>query len=235
MSTDDQAVPSERELQSMSREQLARLADELGDTKVVAKLSRWPVVGTKAEKRSERLVLLWLMLSALFAIAFVVTFSIWPQAYVSPFQPGYLWYKFYTPVVGSCFALAVLSLGIGLIVYIRRFLPDEVAVQQRHDGPSDELARKTVAAQYKEASEDVGIPRRSLITRAALGAAGLFGVAAGVLAIGPFVRQPWKGGDLASLWITGWKPLNGETVYLRFRTSVFGEIIKLRPEDMKSG
>jgi ubiquinol-cytochrome c reductase iron-sulfur subunit len=235
VSSEDRALPSERELQSMNLEQLARLADELGDTKVVAKSPRWRVVGTKAEKRSERLVLLWFALSALFAIAFVVTFSIWPDAYVSPFQPGYLWFKFYTPVVGSCFALAVLSLGIGLIVYIRRFFPDEVSVQQRHDGPSGELARKAVIAQYKEASEDVGIPRRSLITRAALGAAGLFGIAAGVLAIGPFVRQPWKGGNLASLWITGWKPLNGETVYLRLRTGVFGEIVKVRPEDMKPG
>jgi len=62
-----------------------------------------------------------------------------------------------TPVVGSTFAIAVLSLGVGLIRYIHRFFPDEVAVQERHDGPSDELARKTVAAQYQEAGDDVGI------------------------------------------------------------------------------
>jgi len=235
VSTKDQATPNEGELHHMSREQLAQVANGLGNTKVVAKVPRWGIVGTKAEKRSELLVLLWFGLSALFAIAFVVTFSIWPDAYVSSSQAGYLWYRFYTPVVGSCFSLAVLSMGIGAIVYIRRFFPDEVAVQQRHDGPSDELARKAMAAQYQEASEDVGIPRRSLITRAALGAAGLFSVAAGVLAIGPFVRQPWKGDGQAPLWMTGWKPLNGETVYLRLKTSVFGEIVKLRPEDLKPG
>ena len=234
MSTENPAV-GEREPQNSNREELARLADESGDTTVVAKSPKWPVPATKAEKRAERSVALWFILSALSAIAFVVTFSVWPQAYVSPFQDGYLWYKLYTPVVGSTFAIAVLSLGIGLIAYIRRFFPDEVAVQERHDGPSDELARKTVAAQYKEAGDDVGIPRRSLITRTALGAAGLFGVAAGVLAIGPFVRQPWKGGDQAPLWITGWKPLSGETVYLRLKTSVVGEIVRVRPEDMKPG
>jgi ubiquinol-cytochrome c reductase iron-sulfur subunit len=129
----------------------------------------------------------------------------------------------------------VLSLGIGMIVYIRRFFPDEVSVQQRHDGPSGELARKTVVAQYQEAGADIGMPRRSLIMRTALGAAGLFGVSAGVLAVGPFVREPWKGGDLVPLWITGWKPLNGETVYLRLKTSVLGEIVRLRPEDMEPG
>lgn len=234
MSTEDPAF-GEREPQNMSREELARLADESGDTHVVSKSPKWPVAGTSAEKRSERLVALLFALSALSAIAFVVTFSVWPQAYVSPFEDGYIWYKLYTPVVGSTFAIAVLSLGVGMIAYIRRFFPDEVSVQQRHDGPSGELARKTVAAQYKEAGDDVGIPRRSLIMRMALGAGGLFGVAAGVLAIGPFVRQPWKGGGQAALWITGWKPLNGETVYLRLKTSVTGEIVRLRPEDMKPG
>jgi ubiquinol-cytochrome c reductase iron-sulfur subunit len=234
VSTEDPAF-GEREPQNMSREELARLADEFGDTQVVSKPPKWPVAGTKAEKRSERLVALLFTLSALSAIAFVVAFSVWPQAYVSPFEDGYIWYKLYTPVVGSCFAIAVLSLGVGMIAYIRRFFPDEVSVQQRHDGPSGELARKTVVAQYTETGEDVGIPRRSLIMRLALGAAGLFGVAAGVLAIGPFVRQPWKGGGQAALWITGWKPLNGETVYLRLKTSVVGEIVRLRPEDMKPG
>lgn len=81
----------EREPQNPSRKELARLADESGDTTVVAKAPKWPVPATKAEKRAERSVALWFILSALSAIAFVVTFSVWPQAYVSPFQDGYLW------------------------------------------------------------------------------------------------------------------------------------------------
>jgi ubiquinol-cytochrome c reductase iron-sulfur subunit len=40
------------------------------------------------------------------------------------------------------------------------------------------------------------------------------------LVIAGFVRNPWKGGNQAALWITGWKPLNGETVYLRADTGV---------------
>jgi ubiquinol-cytochrome c reductase iron-sulfur subunit len=165
----------------------------------------------------------------------VIAFGVWPQRYVSPFQDGYTWYALYTPVVGGTFALTLLALGFGLIVYVRRFFPDEVAVQQRHDGPSDDLARKTVVAQYAEAAEDVGLPRRSLLRRLAFGAAALFGVAAGVLAIGPFVRQPWRGGNQAALWITGWKPLNGETVYLRTDTGILCEIVRVRPEDLDPG
>jgi ubiquinol-cytochrome c reductase iron-sulfur subunit len=235
VSTEKPRQPSERELQEMSREQLARLADESGDTSVVAKAPQWPVPGTKAEKRSERAVVAWFTLSALSAIAFVITYSVWPDRYVSPFQDGYIWYATYTPVIGGTFALTLLALGFGLIVYVRRFFPDEVAVQQRHDGPSGELARKTVVAQYAEAAEDIGLPRRTLIRRLGFGAAGLFGVTAGVLAIGPFVRQPWRGGNQAALWVTGWKPLNGEDVYLRTDTGVLGEISRVRPEDVEPG
>lgn len=71
--------------------------------------------------------------------------------------------------------------------------------------------------------------RRPLIKRVALGAAGLLGVMAGALAIGPFVRYPWKGGDQAALWVTGWKPLSGETGCLRISTGVLGEIVRMRP------
>jgi len=74
-----------------------------------------------------------------------------------------------------------------------------------------------VVAQIEEARKDTSIARRPLIKRAALGAAGPCGAAVGILAVGPFVRNPWEGGDLASLSITGWKPLNGEIVYLRDR------------------
>jgi ubiquinol-cytochrome c reductase iron-sulfur subunit len=210
--------PCESELAHMNRDQLAQLAAELSDVEVVANIPQWPVAGARTERWAERSVALWFALSALSAIAFVVTFSIGPHEYVSPLKDGY---TLYTPVVvGSSFAFALLAPGIGMIEYYKKFLPEEVSVQQRHDGPSGELARKTVAAQYEKTAEDTGIPRRSLITRAALGATRFFGIAAGVLAIGGLIRNPWKGGNQAALWITGWKPLNGETVYLRTDTGV---------------
>lgn len=226
-------LPSGRELAQMSREQLVKLGGELDDVAVVANVPRWPVPGTRTEKRAERSVAAWFVLSALSAVTFVVVYSIWPNEYVGPFTDGHTLYEFYTPVIGSTFGVAVLALGIGIITYFKKFFPDEVAVQQLHAGPSDELARKTAVAQFEETVQDIGIGRRSLIKRSALGAAGLFGIIAGVLAVGPFVRYPWRGGDQAALWITGWKPLGGETVYLRYETGVLGEIARARPEDME--
>jgi ubiquinol-cytochrome c reductase iron-sulfur subunit len=228
-------TPSQEELDAMTPEQLARLAAELDDVEIVHNGDKWPVKGTRAEKRAERTVAAWFVLSALAGLGFVVAFIAWPHEYVSPFKPGYTMYSLYTPVVGFLFGLAVLALGIGVVAYVKKFFPDEVSVQQRHDGPSPEVDRRTVMAQITAAGKDTGIGRRKLITRSAGAAAGLFGLGLGVAALGPMIRNPWKGGADAALWVTGWKPQNGETVYLRRDTGILGEISRVRPEDMEPG
>jgi ubiquinol-cytochrome c reductase iron-sulfur subunit len=219
----------------MSQEQLARLAGELDDVDVVHNTPKWPIRGTRAEKRAERSVAAWFGLSALSMLGFVVAFIWWPHEYVAPSQPGYTMYSYYTPVVGFTFGLAVLALGVGMIAYVKKFFPSELSVQQRHDGRSPEVARRTVVAQLATAGKDTGIARRSLIKRAAGAAAGILGLGLGVAALGPLVRNPWKEGPNSPLWITGWKSSNGETVYLRSDTGNLEEIVRIRPEDMEPG
>jgi ubiquinol-cytochrome c reductase iron-sulfur subunit len=226
---------TEQDPRKMSREQLATLASKESDTEVVAKVPHWPLAGSKREKRAERVVGLWLLLSCLSAAGFVTAFVIWPNNYVGAFEDGHTLYSLYTPVLGLTFGFAVLALGIAVGTYQKRFFPDEVAVQQRHDGPSEEMARQTVVAQYAETADDVGIGRRPFLRRATLAATTLLAGTAGVLAVGPFVRNPWKGGDQAALWVTGWKPLSGEKVYLRTETGVLGDIALARPENMEPG
>jgi ubiquinol-cytochrome c reductase iron-sulfur subunit len=228
-------VPSERELEEMTPEQLARLASELDDVEVVHNQRKFPVPGTRAEKRAERGVATWFALAALSGLAFIVAFVAWPYEYVSPGEPGNLVYSLYTPIVGATFGFSVLALGVGVIAYVRGFFPDEVSVQQRHDGASDELARRTVLAQLAKAGQDTSIGRRKMIKRSAGAAAGVLGLGLGVAAIGPLIRDPWKGGDQAALWVTPWASENGETVYLRRDTGVLGEISRVRPEDLAPG
>ena len=228
-------IPTPEEVEEMSLEERARLAAELDDVKVVHNQSKWPLPGTRAEKRAERSVALWFGLAALSALAFLASFLFWPYRYVAPGQPGSGLYSLYTPIVGGTFGLAVLLLGVGVIAYVRKFFPDEVSVQQRHDGPSDEVARRTVTAQIVKAGQDTGIARRSVIKRAAGAAAGLFGLGLGIAAVAPLVRDPWKGGPNAALWVTPWKPVNGETVYLRRDTGDPHEISLVRPEDQEPG
>ena len=228
-------VPTAAEVEDMSVEQRARLAAELDDVEVVHNQRKWPLPGTRAEKRAERSVALWFLISALSGLAFVVAFLFWPYEYRAPGEEGYLLYTLYTPVVGGMFGLSVLALGIGVIAYVKKFFPDEVSVQQRHDGASDDVARQTVTAQLVKAGQDTGIARRKLIIRSAGGAAGVLGLGLGLAAVAPLVRNPWKGGDEAALWVTSWRPVNGETVYLRRDTGDPHEISLVRPEDQEPG
>lgn len=234
-STGGRRTPTSDELDAMSPEQLARLAGELDEVEVVHNAPKFPIPGTRAEKRAERSVALWFVISAISGLAFIGGFLFWPHEYVAPDEPGYLEYSLYTPVIGFTFGLAVLALGVAVIQYVKKLFPDEVSVQQRHDGVSDELDRRTVMAQLAAAGKDTTIGRRKLIQRTAGAAAGIFGLGLGVAAIAPLVRNPWKGGDEAELWVTGWKPENGETVYLRTDTGILTEIARIRPEDMEPG
>jgi ubiquinol-cytochrome c reductase iron-sulfur subunit len=227
--------PTVAEVEDMSLEERARLAAELDDVDVVHNQRKWPLPGTRAEKRAERSVALWFVISALSGLAFLGAFLFWPYEYVAPGEPGYLMYSLYTPVVGAMFGLSVLAVGIGVIAYIKKFFPDEVSVQQRHDGASDDVARLTVTAQLVKAGQDTDIARRKLIVRAAGGAAGVLGLGLGIAAVAPLVRNPWKGGDNAALWVTDWKPVAGETVYLRRDTGDPHEVSLVRPEDQAPG
>jgi ubiquinol-cytochrome c reductase iron-sulfur subunit len=227
--------PTAAEVEDMSLEQRAKLAGDLDDVDVVHNQPKWPLAGTRAEKRAERSVALWFGISALSGLAFLGAFLFWPYEYVPPSDPGYLMYSLYTPVVGAMFGLSVLAVGIGVIAYIKKFFPDEVSVQQRHDGASDDVARLTVTAQLVKAGTDTDIARRKLIVRAAGGAAGVLGLGLGIAAVAPLVRNPWKGGDDAALWVTPWKPINGETVYLRRDTGDPHEVSLVRPEDQSPG
>lgn len=231
----DAASVTAADLDDMTPDQLARLAHELDDVDVIHNQRKFPIPGTRAERRAERAVTTWFVLSALSAIAFLAAFLFWPYEYRAPFEEGYGIYLLYTPIVGFTFGFTLLAMGIAVILYVKKFFPDEVSVQERHDGRSDEVARRTIIAQLVSAGETTTIARRSMIKRAAGAAMGLFGLGVGVAAIAPLVRDPWKGGNQAALWVTGWAPKNGETVYLRRDTGKLGEISLVRPEDMAAG
>lgn len=246
-STPAQSTPTQAELDEMTPEQLARLAGELDDVVLARKRSKWPIPGTRAEKRAERAVAAWFTLAGLSGIVFLAAFMFWPHEYVSPTDEGsatilgltlsnHAVYLLYTPIIGTTFGLSVLGLGVGIVVYVKKFFPDEVAVQQRHDGPSDELARRTVMAQLADAGKDVGIARRPLIKRTLGLAAGGMGAALVVGLGGGLIRNPWKDGDDSPLLVTGWKPaFPGEKVYLRRHTGRSDEISLIRPEDLDAG
>jgi len=233
---DDAKVPSHEELAQMGPDELVRLGTKLDDVELVEYPDPWPVPGTRAERRAERGVALWFVLAALAGVAFIAVFVAWPWQYR---DPGHQFlYRLYTPLLGLTLGLAILGIGAGVLMYVKKFVPHEVAVQQRHDGPSDEVARRTIVAELTDAGTRSGIGRRSLIKRTAGAAVGFMGLGLVVLPLGGFIKNPWSKSlsPEDTLAHTGWyEPPGGETVYLRKDTGDPTDVALVSPQDMDAG
>jgi ubiquinol-cytochrome c reductase iron-sulfur subunit len=231
-------LPSDDEVAEMSRDELVALGGRLDGVELVEYPDPWPVKGTRAEKRAERLVALWFTLSGLAGLAFLGVFVFWPWTYEPAGTDDHLLYSLYTPMLGLTLGVSILGVGVGALLYTRKFIPHEVAVQDRHDGGSSDLDKRTILAQLADAGHRSTIARRSLIKRSAGFGAGVMGLGIGVFAIGPLVRNPHAQADgPEGLWHTGWmsEPGNNEKVFLRRVTGDPEEVVLVRPEDMDAG
>jgi ubiquinol-cytochrome c reductase iron-sulfur subunit len=232
--------PTEAELAEMDRDQLVKLGTKLDGVELVEYPEPWPVKGTRAERRAERHIALWLLLSAVAGLAFVVCLIWWPWRYRPANAEGHFLYSLYTPMLGLTLGLAVLGLAVGVLLYAKKFVPAELAVQERHDGGgagSAPVDRETIVAQLADSGNRSTFARRSLIKRSAGLGAGVLGLGAVALPLAGFIRDPWDNPESPdSLLHTGWKHrFPGEVVYLRRNTGNPEEVSLVRPEDLDTG
>ncbi len=242
--TGEPGQPTDAELATMSRDELVELGGKIDGVETIFKEPRWPVPGTKAEKRTERLVAYWLLLGGLSGLALLVIFLFWPWEYQPFGSEGEFLYSLATPLYGLTFGLSILAIGIGAVLFQKKFIPEEISVQDRHDGRSPELHRKTIAANLTDALEGSTVKRRKLIGLSLGIGLGAFGAGTLVAFIGGLIKNPWKPvvptaeGKKAVLWTSGWTPrFHGETIYLARATGLPGEspFVKMRPEDLDAG
>ncbi|WP_255604915.1 cytochrome bc1 complex Rieske iron-sulfur subunit [Mycolicibacterium xanthum] len=240
----DAALPSDAQLAEMSREELVELGGKLDGVETILKEPRWPVEGTKAEKRAERQVALWLMIGGVAGLALLLVFLFWPWEYVPYGAPGELLYTLATPLYGLTFGLSILAIGIGAVLFQKKFIPQEISIQDRHDGRSPEIHRTTIAANLTDALENSTIKRRKVIGLSLGIGLGAFGLGTAIAFIGGLIKNPWKPvvptaeGKKAVLWTSGWTPrFEGETIYLARATAshAAAPFIKMRPEDIDAG
>jgi len=236
--------PSDAELASMSRQELVELGGKLDGVETVFLEDRWLVPDTKAEKRAERTVAYWLLLGGFSGLALLLIFLFWPWEYKGGDTQGHFWYDLATPLYGLTFGLSVLAIGIGAVLFQKKFIPEEISIQDRHDGRSAEIHRKTVAANLTDALEGSTLKRRKVIGLSLGIGLGAFGLGTLVAFMGGLIKNPWKpvvptaDGNKAVLWTSGWTPrFKGETIYLARATGVPGEspYVKMRPEDLDAG
>jgi ubiquinol-cytochrome c reductase iron-sulfur subunit len=243
--TESPKVPDDRELAEMSRDELVKLGTQLDGVDVIYREPRWPIAGTRAEKRAERRVAFWLLFGGFCGLALLLIFLFWPWEWKPEGAPGSLWYTLATPLYGLTFGLSILAIGIGAVLFQKKFIPEEIAVQDRHDGQSSEVDRKTIVAELADTLDTSTLPRRKMIMTSLGVALGAFGVGTLVAFIGGLIKNPWKPvvqtseGPTAVLWTSGWTPkYKGETIFVTRATGRSGEgnvLLKIRPEDIDAG
>ncbi|AGP30554.1 cytochrome bc1 complex Rieske iron-sulfur subunit [Corynebacterium terpenotabidum] len=241
------------ELKAMSEEELARLGTELDGVTVAYRKERFPVEGDPAEKRAAFGINVWFALSVVLGIAFVAVYLFWPWQYKHLEEDGLWLYTLYTPLLGVTSGLSIIFLGVGAVQFSKKFVPEEISVQTRHDGPSEEIDRKTITALLNDAWKTSTLGRRKVMMGLAGTGAALMGLAV-VLPLGGIVKNPWKAqamgiqGD-GTLWTTGWTLTeHGEKVYLardtaaiaeehngHFSTQGVNRLVRIRPEDLDAG
>jgi ubiquinol-cytochrome c reductase iron-sulfur subunit len=241
MSDQHKSVPTQDELDGMSKDQLVKLGTNLDGVEIIHRRERFPEPGTKAEKRAERTVAFWFGLAGVSAIACFIIFCFNHWEFVMPGGDNYWRYIFNTPLLGVTFGLAILSIGIGAIQFTKKFIPEEISVQDRHDGGSTEVDKKTAAAMLGNSLTTSTIGRRKVIIGAGLFGLGTFAITGVVALLGGIIKNPWALGKDAPLWNTGWSPIYNspeapnETVFLRRDTGNPMQVVLVRPEDLDAG
>ena len=123
---------TDEELAAMSRDELVELGTNLDGVDVAFRRNRWAVEGTRAEKRAERSVAIWFTIAGLAAVAFIGIYLFWPWQYAGIGEENYLAYSLYTPLIGGTMGLAILAVGVGAVQFTKKFIPEEVSIQDRH-------------------------------------------------------------------------------------------------------
>lgn len=257
MSNDVKKNYTEKELASMSTAELTALGAEMDDVTVAYRKNRWPIENDPNEKRAARSVAVWLGLSVVMAIAFLGVYLFWPWEFRMVGEEGHFFHTVYTPLLGLTSGISVIAFGIAVVQYVKKFIPEEVSVQRRHDGPSDEIDRRTVTALLNDSWSTSTLGRRTTI-KGLLGAAGvLFGLVV-VAPLGGAIKNPWRAREMdyygdGTLWTSGWTlHEQGVKLYLardigaiaeehegeggtHYTTTGVSRLMRVRPEDLDAG
>ncbi|AGF72924.1 ubiquinol-cytochrome C reductase iron-sulfur subunit [Corynebacterium halotolerans YIM 70093 = DSM 44683] len=246
-----------QELNSMSNDDLARLGTELDEVTVAYRKERFPVPNDPAEKRAARGISIWLVIGIVAAIAFLGVYLFWPWQYQGHGDENLGMFTLYTPLLGLTSGISILALGFACVLYVQRIIPEEISVQRRHDGPSDEVDRRTVTALLNDAWTTSTLGRRKAM-KGLLGAAGVLAGLVVIAPLGGMVKNPWKRGEMTyhgdgTLWTSGWTlHENGVKLYLardtgaiaeehsgptgtHFTTAGVSRLVRVRPEDLDAG
>ncbi|MCU1669922.1 MAG: Rieske (2Fe-2S) iron-sulfur domain protein [Blastococcus sp.] len=188
------------QLAAMSLDELDRLGARYDGVEIMH-VEPGPEPGSPLEKRAVRQIGTVFTLAGLCAFASVVIYagSGWflPTWQWSVSESG--WSAIFTPLVGALFGAAMILVGVGLVLYTKKLLPHETAVQDKHDASA--FDRATAGATLVRTAHNSGLARRKLITRSLAFMGGGLGLML-IMPLGGLIKNPNTGDPLGT---TPWK------------------------------
>jgi len=218
--TDENGTAFDADDPELTTFDLVREGARRDGVEIVHYAPRFPTRGSSRERRIERAIALFFLVAGLAGVAFLVVYIAWPFRY----EPGGNQAKWFTPLLGLTLGLSLLGIGLAVITYAKKLLPEEIAVQSRHDQDVDLTERKLTGATLSNMATEFGIGRRPLLKFAIpLGLAPL-GIVAAAPIIGGLIKDPHHPDIFFS---TGFSPENngGNPVQL-----VREDMTPIRPE-----
>ncbi|MGN6606823.1 MAG: cytochrome bc1 complex Rieske iron-sulfur subunit [Jatrophihabitans sp.] len=227
MSSVDQNQPTADEIRDMTPEEAMIVGAELDGIRIAHRRERFPIRGTKAEKRAERGVAASFLIAALAGVAFIVCFIIVPFHWHLPGTPQN--FKYFTPLLGGTLAAMLIFFGAGLVLWAKWLMPEEEAVQDRHDEPSSEEDQLLTEAALAQGFEDTGLGRRPMLRNSLLLAGGALATVPLVALVGGMIKKP--GNKLFHTFFDPkWAPEGQKYVPI-----VYEDFRRVSPDDFEPG
>lgn len=195
---DEEYTPEQ--LAAMDREELDRLGARYDHVEILH-VEPGPEPGSTMEKRALNQVGALFTLGGLFAFLFVVAYvgSGWflPDWHWEVDEGG--WSAVFTPVLGLFMGLALICVGVGFVLFTKKLLPHETAVQAKEEG--SHFDRVTTGGTFTTWGHRSGLARRKMITRSLLFMGGGLGLML-IMPLGGLIKNPNKGNPLGQ---TSWR------------------------------
>jgi ubiquinol-cytochrome c reductase iron-sulfur subunit len=145
-------------------------------------------------KRSERVIAAWFIVAFLAGVGFLVLYWIEPAG--DPLRASVS-----NKLLGGCLTLILFSLAIGIILWVKKLMPNKEMEDERHELRSSDEDRKEFGEYFVDTAESTQITKRPLLRRTLL----LAVVPLGILPLwllrdmGPLPKkdmftQPWRKG-----------------------------------------
>jgi ubiquinol-cytochrome c reductase iron-sulfur subunit len=181
-------VPTADELREMTPEQRMLAGADADGVRIIHRRERFPIRGTRAEKRAERAVSFLFVVAALAGLAFIVVFIVLPYHWQLPGESQN--FRFYTPLLGGLLGLMLVLMGFGAVLWAKWLMPEEEVVQDRHDVPSTEEDKLIMQSTLAVGLDDTGLPRRSMLLRSLALAGGALATVPLVAIVGGLIKKP---------------------------------------------